>query len=91
MIQDRRDPVPHPERAAELGVRQLGGQLEVLEADALPGPLVPGEQHGQLEGGHLQVVLAHLVLKGDLGRRERGGGGGGEEEGVNRGGGPEER
>ena len=60
-----------PEGASELGVRQLGGQLEVLEADSLPGPLVPGEQHGELEGGHLQVVLAHLVLKGDLGRRRR--------------------
>lgn len=56
----------HPERAPQLSVGQLRGQLQVLEADSLPRPLVPGEEHGQLEGGHLQVVLAHLVLEGDL-------------------------
>lgn len=56
----------YPESASQLGVRQLGGQLQVLEADPLARPLVPGEEHGQLEGGHLQVILAHLVLKGYL-------------------------
>ncbi|KAG7259058.1 hypothetical protein CRUP_030044 [Coryphaenoides rupestris] len=75
------------ERAPQLGVGQLGGQLEVLEADSLAGPLVPGKQHGQLEGGHLQVILPHLVLKGDLEQRRRGlveemeGGGGGQDRG----------
>lgn len=56
----------YPESASQLSVWQLGGQLEVFKADPLPGPLVPGKQHSQLEGGHLQVILAHLVLKGYL-------------------------
>lgn len=57
----------HPESAPQLRVRKLCGQFEVLEADSLSWSLVPGEEHGQLEGGDLQVVLAHLVLEGDLG------------------------
>lgn len=56
----------YPEGAPQLGVRKLSGQFQVLEADSLSRSLIPGEQHGQLEGGDLQVILAHLVLKGDL-------------------------
>lgn len=56
----------HPERAPQLSVGELRGQFQVLKADSLSRPLVPGEEHGQLEGGDLQVVLAHLVLEGDL-------------------------
>ena len=63
-------PRSDPECAAQLCVRQLCGQFEVLEADPLSGSLVPGEQHGELESRHLQVVLTHLVLKGDLSREE---------------------
>lgn len=55
--------VNYPEGATQLRVRELSGQFEVLEADPLAGPLVPGEQHGQLEGGHFKVVLAHLVFE----------------------------
>ena len=65
-------PWSDPECAAQLCVRQLCGQFEVLEADPLSGSLVPGEQHGELERRHLQVVLTHLVLKGDLSRRKGG-------------------
>lgn len=63
-------PRSDPECAAQLCVRQLCGQFEVLEADPLSGSLVPGEQHGELERRHLQVILTHLVLKGDLSREE---------------------
>lgn len=56
----------YPERAPQLGVRKLSGEFQVLEADSLPRSLIPGEQHGQLEGGDLQVILTHLVLKSDL-------------------------
>lgn len=56
----------YPEGASQFCIRKLGGQFEVLKADSLAGPLVPGEQHGQLEGGHLKVVLAHLVFEGYL-------------------------
>lgn len=61
-------PWSDPECTAELCVRQLGGQFEVLKADSLSGSLVPGEQHRQLERRHLQVVLPHIVFKGDLSR-----------------------
>lgn len=56
----------HPESAPQLRVGKLRGQFQVLKADSLSRSLVPGEEHGQLEGGDLQVVLAHLVLEGDL-------------------------
>lgn len=62
----KRCPCSDPECAAELCVGQLRGQFEVLKADSLSGSLVPGEQYGQLERRHLQVVLPHLVFKGDL-------------------------
>lgn len=59
----------YPESASQLRIWQLSGQLEIFKADPFPGPLVPCEQHGQLEGGHLQVVLANLILKGYLEKR----------------------
>ena len=62
---------PHPERASQLSVRKLRCQFQVLEADLLPGSLVPGKQHGQLKGRDLQVVLPHFVLEGDLTREGR--------------------
>ena len=58
----------YPECASQFCVRKFGGQFEVLKADSLAWSLVPGEQHGQLEGRDLQVVLAHLVLERDLKR-----------------------
>lgn len=61
----------YPECASQLCVGQLGGEFEVLEADPLPRSLVPGEEHSQLKGRHLQVILAHFVLEGDLRRREK--------------------
>lgn len=64
-------PCSDPERAAQLCIRQLCGQFEVLKADSLSGSLVPGEQHGQLERRHLQVVLTHFVFKGDLSRETK--------------------
>ncbi len=63
-------PRSDPESAAQLCVRQLCGQFEVLEADSLSRSLVPGEQHRELERRHLQVELTHLVFKRDLRRRE---------------------
>lgn len=56
----------YPESAPQLGVRKLSGEFQVLEADSLSRSLIPGEQHGQLEGGDLQVILTNLVLKSDL-------------------------
>lgn len=56
----------YPESAPQLGVGKLSGEFQVLEADSLSRSLIPGEQHGQLEGGDLQVILTHLILKGDL-------------------------
>lgn len=60
-----------PKRSAQLGVRKLRGQFEVLKADFLSRPLIPGKQHGELEGRDLKVVLAHLVLKGDLNKQQK--------------------
>ena len=34
------------------------GQSEVLQADLVFSPVLPAEQHGHLEGGHLQVKFS---------------------------------
>ena len=47
-----------PERLPELGVRELGGEPEVLQAKFVLPPVLPAEQHGHLECGDLQVKLA---------------------------------
>ena len=50
-----------PQRPPQLAVRQLGGQPQVLEGEALVAPVLPAEEHRHLEGGHVQVELADAV------------------------------
>ena len=54
-----------PQRPPQLAVRQLGGQPQVLEGEALVAPVLPAEEHRHLEGGHVQVELADAVGQRD--------------------------
>ena len=50
-----------PQRPPQLAVRQLGGEPQVLEVEALVPPVLPTEEHRHLEGGHVQVELATAI------------------------------
>ena len=50
-----------PQRPPQLAVRQLGGEPQVLEGEALVAPVLPAEEHRHLEGGHVQVELADAI------------------------------
>ena len=54
-----------PQRPPQLAVRQLGGQPQVLQGEALVAPVLPAEEHRHLEGGHVQVELADAVGQRD--------------------------